>query len=274
MENAISLIFECGGVNDNISNVEETSIRAPIPPKQEVLVPPLGSELPFFKPPSSVFDKFRDFAVETRRQEEQLSSSGISQDKMERLEDLFRPPNDILSLGTFREVRDHAETMNRWLLVNVQNPQEFACQILNRDVWSNKRIKEMVSDHFVFWQVLTNTSEGKRYIDFYKVIGYPYLGVIDPRTGECLQILNDINVDQLIFMLNDILSSQPSPGNCEEDLKNSETNVTQCIKVEPSQYAGMDQCTNNVPISRLCLRLPNGDKENLCLPADNTIAVS
>lgn len=77
----------------------------------------------------------------------------ISQKKSKRLEDLFRPPCDILFLGSFLEARDHAKNLNRWLLVNVQNPQEFCCQVLNRDVWSNEQIQEIIKDHFVLWQV-------------------------------------------------------------------------------------------------------------------------
>lgn len=77
----------------------------------------------------------------------------ISQRKSKRLEDLFRPPCSILFLGSFMEAREHAKTLNRWLLVNIQNSQEFACQILNRDVWSNQQIQEIVKDHFVLWQV-------------------------------------------------------------------------------------------------------------------------
>ena len=83
-------------------------------------------------------------------------ASGVkknSQRKSRRLEDLFRPPCDILFLGTFLEAREYAKSMNRWLLVNVQNPQEFACQILNRDVWPNEQVREMIKDHFVLWQV-------------------------------------------------------------------------------------------------------------------------
>lgn len=95
------------------------------------------------------------------RQEEELTrrSTGvrkIPQRKTKRLEDLFRPPNDILFLGSFVEAREHAKTLNRWLLVNVQNPLEFSCQILNRDLWPNKLIREIVKDHFVLWQVSVN----------------------------------------------------------------------------------------------------------------------
>ena len=41
----------------------------------------------------------------------------------------------------------------RWILVNVQNAQEFACQVLNRDVWSHIPIKQIIQSNFVFWQV-------------------------------------------------------------------------------------------------------------------------
>lgn len=77
----------------------------------------------------------------------------ISYCKSKRLEDLFRPPCGILFLGSFMEAREHAKSLNRWLLVNVQNPQEFSCQILNRDVWSNQQIQGIIKDHFVLWQV-------------------------------------------------------------------------------------------------------------------------
>lgn len=85
--------------------------------------------------------------------------------QQKRLEDLFRPPCDLLFLGSFLEAREYAKNINRWLLVNVQNQQEFACQILNRDIWSNQQVREIVKDHFVLLQVTiiqvstTNSSE-------------------------------------------------------------------------------------------------------------------
>ena len=45
----------------------------------------------------------------------------------------------------------------KWLLINVQNVQEFVCQALNRDVWSNNGAKAVIKDHFLFWQVYTGS---------------------------------------------------------------------------------------------------------------------
>lgn len=58
---------------------------------------------------------------------------------------------------------------------------------------------------------MSNTSDGNRYVHLYDVYEYPYLAVIDPRTGECMKTYNHITVDILISALNDMLSSHPSP---------------------------------------------------------------
>ena len=223
VEAAITLMFEGGQAPEpeRVAVDAEPEVRPPILPIQEVLVPP-EPVCSFPRLSNNVFDRFRDFAVETQRQEEEMALrvagvKQISQRKSKRLEDLFRPPCNILFLGSFLEAREHAKTLNRWLLVNIQNPQEFACQILNRDVWSNQQIQEIVKDHFLLWQVLSSTSDGKRYIDFYNVSEYPYLAVIDPRTGECMHTYNHITVDILMSALNDMLSSHPSPESVSND---------------------------------------------------------
>ncbi|XP_011637392.1 LOW QUALITY PROTEIN: UBX domain-containing protein 7 [Pogonomyrmex barbatus] len=230
VEMAISLMFEGSRPPETENANPEPPVRAPILPTREILVPsePVCS-LPQLS--NNVFDRFRDFAVETQRQEEEMTrrvtgTKNMSQKKTKRLEDLFRPPCNILFLGSFMEARDHAKTLNRWLLVNVQNPQEFSCQVLNRDVWPNEHIQEIIKDHFILWQVLSNSSDGRRYIDFYNVVVYPYLAIVDPRTGECMKTYNNITVDSLISDLNDVLSTHPSP----ESTHPSPTQVTSNTK--------------------------------------------
>ena len=66
-------------------------------------------------------------------------------------------------------------------------------------------------------QILSSTDDGKRYIDFYNVMTFPYLSIIDPRTGECMRTFNNITVDSLIFGLNDMLSTLASPENIMQD---------------------------------------------------------
>lgn len=53
----------------------------------------------------------------------------------------------------FGQAKESGQLQNKWLMVNIQNVQDFACQCLNRDVWSNEAVKTIIREHFIFWQV-------------------------------------------------------------------------------------------------------------------------
>lgn len=116
------------------------------------------------------------------------------------LQNLFKPPTDISFTGPFEGAKAIATEMGKWLLVNVQDVREFACQTLNRDIWSNEGVKELISTNFVFWQVdqspfllqirvqvRHDTVDGQRLINYYKLKGFPAIFILDPRTGELVQ---------------------------------------------------------------------------------------
>lgn len=107
-----------------------------------------------------------------------------SQAPPSRLSELFRPPVDINFCGSFQAARDFAKDQNRWLIVNVQDMTDFGCQVLNRDIWSSDQLRKIIKKYFVFWQVAIDSSDGHRFQVFYSVNSYPYVGIIDPRTGE------------------------------------------------------------------------------------------
>ena len=77
----------------------------------------------------------------------------VSKGKKRTLEELFKPPLDIMYKGDWQSARDAATAAKKWLLVNIQDAGEFQCQTLNRDVWSNEAVKTIVGEHFLFWQV-------------------------------------------------------------------------------------------------------------------------
>uniref|UniRef100_A0A914MVD2 Uncharacterized protein n=1 Tax=Meloidogyne incognita TaxID=6306 RepID=A0A914MVD2_MELIC len=66
---------------------------------------------------------------------------------------LFRPPTDLIFYGDWDKALQMAKQSHRWLLVNVQNSLEFACAVLNRDIWSAETVKDVVRSNFIFWQV-------------------------------------------------------------------------------------------------------------------------
>ncbi|XP_032227967.1 UBX domain-containing protein 7 isoform X2 [Nematostella vectensis] len=172
--------------NEALTSSDNDEVRAPIPQTRGILVDqPYHSFGTRKKTSKSVFDAFRDFQAEAKQQEQQATGSATSK-KQKTLQDLFRPPIDLLHKGTFETGKAAGQQQKKWILVNVQDVQEFKCQQLNRDVWSNEQVRNIIKAHFILWQVYRDTDEGERFIQFYHVTRYPYIGIVDPRTGEKL----------------------------------------------------------------------------------------
>ncbi|KAL0593565.1 UBX domain-containing protein 7 [Plecturocebus cupreus] len=124
--------------------------------------------------------------------------------------------------GMSHHAKECGQMQNKWLMINIQNVQDFACQCLNRDVWSNEAVKNIIREHFIFWQVYHDSEEGQRYIQFYKLGDFPYVSILDPRTGQKLVEWHQLDVssflDQVTGFLGehgqlDGLSSSP-PKKC------------------------------------------------------------
>ncbi|KAF9946656.1 hypothetical protein BGZ72_000141 [Mortierella alpina] len=170
------------------------SIRAPIAPRHEML---LGDDYgdhsssmfggssraraapSVFLPPDSsslARDAFRDFAAEA------ATLGGDTSPKTSRLADLFKAPLDMMARGDFDQSRNVAKNETKWLMVNIQEAGVFACQVLNRDLWSDKSVKEIVKENFVFLQFYSDSVEGKKYAAYYPLKTFPHIAIIDPRT--------------------------------------------------------------------------------------------
>jgi len=104
--------------------------------------------------------------------------------KAKMLADLFRPPVDLLFNGDWDEARAAGRERGTWLLVNLQDIKEFACQVLNRDVWSSPAVQDFVRSNFLFWQMSHDSPEGARVCGYYNVHAFPVILIVDPRTGE------------------------------------------------------------------------------------------
>ncbi|XP_013383412.1 UBX domain-containing protein 7 [Lingula anatina] len=190
---------------------DEDDIRAPDPQKHEVLV----HESYSFgfrgrrRTTRSVFDGFRDFQAEARQQEIMQDEGKVH--KRKTLEDLFRPPIDLVFKGTFHAAKEYGSTSNKWLMVNIQNVQEFSCQALNRDVWSHAAVKTIIQEHFVFWQVYHDSEEGQKFIRFYPVDKWPYIAILDPQTGEKMVVWSKVDHVSFCDIVTDFLTHHPSP---------------------------------------------------------------
>jgi len=192
----VDLPYDEGGVPP--SAYFEDEVRAPIMPKQEVLVEEDAYDVYLRRrqahragfhnsTPKGVFEMFRDFNQESKAPKRTNVPETESEKKLKTLADLFRPPVELIEPGSFEDVKNKAFSRKKWLLVNIQTITEFDCQRLNRDTWSDAALKSIVAEGFVLWQVLRESDEGGRYCRFYPINGLPHIAIIDSRTGERLE---------------------------------------------------------------------------------------
>ena len=72
---------------------------------------------------------------------------------------------------------------------------DFNCQALNRDIWKDESIKDLVSENFIFLQYDKDYPDAEEYLTFYfpnrtheNPDNYPHVSIIDPRTGEQVKV--------------------------------------------------------------------------------------
>jgi hypothetical protein len=218
---------------------DEDDVRAPIPQKQETLVESgyegyaikrTQQNNPHKDRVRTVFDGFRNFGAENSKltpcfqtfgkadltffSSDVPSGSGgasVNKGKKRTLEELFKPPIDLMFKGDWQSARDGAESAKKWLIVNIQDSREFACQLLNRDVWSSEAVKTILREHFIFWQQYKESDDAQRYMTFYPVNSWPHISVVDPRTGEQIVTWDRVN-DSATFcdLVAQFLSQNPS----------------------------------------------------------------
>ncbi|KAG0235760.1 hypothetical protein BGW42_004810 [Actinomortierella wolfii] len=270
-------------------NRAANQVRAPIAPRHEMLLgDDYDSRTSFFGPSSSrsraqpsVFlppdssslarDAFRDFAAEA------ALMSGETSPKTSRLADLFKAPRDIMAKGDFEQSRSLARAETKWLMVNIQEAGVFACQVLNRDLWSNDQVKEIVKENFVFLQFYADNAEGKKYATFYPIKSFPHIAIIDPRTvSEFLEMhsltedtsskpsvpkrkkttkdISDMTEEeQLQAALAASMGGAPGPATSDEDdnesAKMEYSNMGTAITSESNEAAENEEKAEDVPES-------------------------
>jgi hypothetical protein len=109
------------------------------------------------------------------------------------LAQMYRPPFEIMFQRSWDQARDEGKENEKWLLVNIQDPAIFDCQILNRDIWKNEDIKATVKENFIFMQYGKDDPRGQQYVNYYfqardSQEAYPHIAIVDPRTGEQVKV--------------------------------------------------------------------------------------
>ena len=109
--------------------------------------------------------------------------------KANTLAEMYRPPFELMARMPWDQAREQGKENQKWILVNIQDPSIFDCQLLNRDIWKNPGIMETVKENFIFMQYSKDDQRGNQYMQYYfqdkdLESSYPHIAIVDPRTGE------------------------------------------------------------------------------------------
>jgi len=99
----------------------------------------------------------------------------------------------LIAPFTWDEARDAGKEDEKWIMVNIQDPAIFDCQVLNRDIWKNASVRETIKENFIFMQYSKDDPRGDQYINYYfqqrdNDDSYPHIAIVDPRTGEQVKV--------------------------------------------------------------------------------------
>ncbi|RGB41020.1 hypothetical protein C1646_810989 [Rhizophagus diaphanus] len=196
-----------------LAQQDNSTIRAPIAPKREILVggdqnDHVGLDGGMIRRGVPRSNRSRDnnnFQTQTFAGNALPHRMGPSEATS--LVDLFSPPFDIINKENFEVTRKRAKIENKWVMVDIQNIKEFACQVLNRDLWNNYAVKEVIRADFLFLQFNSESPEGRQYINYYPIDSYPHIAIIDPRTGERVKVLNanKLSLNEFLFHITEFL---------------------------------------------------------------------
>uniref|UniRef100_A0A7S0LD78 UAS domain-containing protein n=1 Tax=Coccolithus braarudii TaxID=221442 RepID=A0A7S0LD78_9EUKA len=215
-----------GGVGPPTSPMaplEESPLRAPLPQFSDKLIDADPARRMPQRPAQSAADHpleaFRDF-----RREGSSSSAGEGASsaanpevfglakKPKNLAEIYRAPVELCFMGTFDELCEAGRSGQRWLLVNIQSPTEFASQQLNADTWQDESLREVIKSGFLFWQQYFDSQHGATYVRYYlqNEPTFPHIGVIDPITGQLVKSWTGFkDAERLLDKLMDYADAPP-----------------------------------------------------------------
>lgn len=117
------------------------------------------------------------------------------------------PPTKINITTSFEKAKKFSAHNKKWLVVNIQNHEEFSSHQLNRDTWVNETIQMLFSPgegSFTFWQRGHTSEDGETFLHRYGFSEHelPVIAIIHPTIGAIMKkIYGFISAEDLSTLL-------------------------------------------------------------------------
>ncbi|KAI7973405.1 hypothetical protein EIK77_008314 [Talaromyces pinophilus] len=191
---------------------------------------------------SSIWEESSDNAAAAQRSALARATGGASEtsSKSTLLAEMYRPPFDLMSRLPWDAAREEGRQNERWLLINIQDPSIFDCQILNRDLWKDPGVRDTVKENFIFLQYNKDDERGTPYLQYYfqgsdVSDNYPHIAIVDPRTGEQVKVWSGapvIKAPDFLMQLHEFLDRYSLKQNARNPVAKRKPEVPREKKIE------------------------------------------
>ncbi|KUL87321.1 hypothetical protein ZTR_03369 [Talaromyces verruculosus] len=191
---------------------------------------------------SSIWEESSDNAAAAQRSALARATGGASEtsSKSTLLAEMYRPPFDLMSRLPWDAAREEGRQNERWLLINIQDPSIFDCQVLNRDLWKDPGVRDTVKENFMFLQYNKDDERGMPYLQYYfqgsdVSDNYPHIAIVDPRTGEQVKVWSGapvIKAPDFLMQLHEFLDRYSLKQNARNPVAKRKPEVPREKKIE------------------------------------------
>ncbi|KAJ3155329.1 hypothetical protein HDU86_004420 [Geranomyces michiganensis] len=271
----------------NLDQLNDDGVRAPIAPKREALFAP--DDVDMYHPAQRHAPPLRGHTGHLPPPQIHHHVSSLSSDPNSRLAVMFAPPTVIMYQAhnmqkvcfhlesarwcddkkgrpTFnaltKKVREEGKSAKKWIMLTLNEPSEFASQVLNRDLWRDESefglwelgkkainlhsglilrsrkpaVQALIKENFVFVYWGTQSPQAREHKTLYPVESYPYFCIIDPITGERMRTWHrTIKPQEFLEEVHDFLnvhslyqtSSAPAPKKKKTSKAKTVTEMTE-----------------------------------------------
>ncbi|KAI8870917.1 hypothetical protein GQ42DRAFT_162395 [Ramicandelaber brevisporus] len=125
-----------------------------------------------------------------------------------KFDELFEPPADLLHNAPLDTLLGWAKGQQKYAIVNLQDPTIFQCQVLNRDLWKDKRVRELIENSFLLTQYQIGSADYSNYVSLYGAVDVlPHIAILHHQTRARVAIVPQRahQPDQFIDFLYDFL---------------------------------------------------------------------
>lgn len=166
LDNAVTLYFASKDedqmdqqINEDIKEncIFEDEIRKPDKVKREIL-----------------YDPYSDFSNYDKKLKTDMPES------------VNPTPTHLKYKGDFEKAKKSSIKYDKLLMVNIQTKTNLESMNLNRDIWADDEISEIIKEKYIFLQIYSDNPKAVTILSNYNIYDLPTVMIIDPLTGLLL----------------------------------------------------------------------------------------